>query len=124
MTLKELYENVLVSQEWKYYKTSSLSFSLKDLDNSCVCKNFIETMIMCGGKNDHYLSKCIGKVDPTRLQHIVSCFLSGFIFYSQFSCIRDSIKKMLDNLPFPEKRKKKIINVLLIFGFLFVYFMI
>lgn len=106
MTLKELYDkSVKDSQKWDYYGGSCFTYDM--LSNSEQCRRFICQMIMKGGKDDHYLFKCIEKLDPIRFQHIVSCFLGGFIFYSGFPCIRDSIKKTLDKLLSSGKKKEK-----------------
>lgn len=91
-TICELYDQVLKSYK-KYYDRSP-SFNLDMLNDFCKCKCFIKNCIKAGGKGNNYLNSSLDNLSSSRVKHIVSCFLLGFVFCENIS-IKDWIDKKL-----------------------------
>ncbi|MCI1741566.1 MAG: hypothetical protein LKI18_04200 [Prevotella sp.] len=91
-TICELYDQVLKSYK-KYYDRSP-SFNLDILNDFCKCKCFIKNCIKAGGKDNNYLNDSLDNLSSSRVKHIVSCFLLGFVFCENIS-IKDWIDKKL-----------------------------
>lgn len=98
--LYNLYENTITGREWDYYKIINYLRikSISDMKSAPNCKKIIKQMIKVSGKIATPLSDYIDKLDKKRLQHIVSCFFLGHVFYDKFCFIREGIDNLLDRI--------------------------
>ena len=90
-TLYEGYNHVLSTHKWEYYENSP-SLDIGMLSNPCKCKSFIRNCMKAGGKGNNYLNGSLNELNSSRIKHIVSCFLLGFVFRENIS-INDWIDK-------------------------------
>ncbi|GAA6528576.1 hypothetical protein LPYR103PRE_05490 [Segatella asaccharophila] len=95
-TLYKGYNHVLSTYKWEYYENSP-SLNIGMLSNSCKCKSFIRNCMKAGGKGNDYLNDSLDSLSPSRIKHIVSCFLLGFVFRENISK-KDWIDKKLKTL--------------------------
>lgn len=66
-----------------------------DLLDSEKCKRFIQDTLYKGGKDDSFLYKCIDKLTPKRIIHIITSYFLGILIYKNLESVRLNIDKLL-----------------------------
>lgn len=94
-TLKQHFEELLKEpKKWKYYNDLEIDGKLENILNKP--ESFITAYLNAGNKLLPEINNIIRMLSKKRLQHTVSIFLLGLVFYNENDKIKFEINKYLD----------------------------